>query len=533
MKMRAKRVFTFLISLSLALGMILGMSLTAQSQDYNGNDYVDFSQLQVGDSIGKNVSGIYCDQWWIRLLANGYGEADGSICEYDADIYSSMNNVTLSDGIFEIYNAVPGMTDPMNRYKPMYLDANGDAQDSDRWYVVDVQQDEWGYKAITLSGDPNSISTPVGVSSVTLDPPTTQTIYCGGYAQFTATVAPVDAENKTVVWSVSETYTNTVILYSDSDCTQPVGSDATDILTVYAKGNSVGNATITCTSNSDASISASCGVTVANPPAEMEYTLELKDSVGVNFYMNDLDGDAKDYQIAYGTGATQTDEWKVETPTNTTKTQFVIGDSAAKEMGDEIHVIVTYQGNVIKDAYYSVKSYCETVINGDYDNNLKNLCKATLDFGRYAQKYFNHNTDNLVHDGDDYFTNENIVVPSYDATKTDNSEHVTGVYLSLVTTAKTQLVVRFQCGATNLGGYSATIDGDVAQLTLEDDMIKVVKEGIAAKDLNVKHTFVLTDPDGGTCTYEVSPVDYMAKAVQLNEYPALVSLNRAFYNYYL
>lgn len=81
-----------------------------------------------------------------------------------------------------------------------------------------------------------------------------------------ATVEPSDATDKTLKWTVSG---EAVVLYSDEACTKPVGTDATETTTVYAKGMSADSATVTVTSNSDSSKTASCEVTVskANPTA--------------------------------------------------------------------------------------------------------------------------------------------------------------------------------------------------------------------------------------------------------------------------
>ena len=58
-----------------------------------------------------------------------------------------------------------------------------------------------------------------------------------------------------------------VKLYKDENCSTEVGTAATDVLTVYAKGLAVGEATVTVTSNDDATKNAACTVTVIQPVA--------------------------------------------------------------------------------------------------------------------------------------------------------------------------------------------------------------------------------------------------------------------------
>ena len=92
-----------------------------------------------------------------------------------------------------------------------------------------------------------------------------QEIEVGESFALTAVISPEEATDKTVKWRT----TGGVTLYSDDNCTadNEIGEDATSTLTVYAKGVSAGSATVTVTSNADASKTASCDVTVnaANP----------------------------------------------------------------------------------------------------------------------------------------------------------------------------------------------------------------------------------------------------------------------------
>ena len=110
----------------------------------------------------------------------------------------------------------------------------------------------------------------VAVTGVSLDKTTAQTIDVDGKVSFTATVEPSGATDKTVKWSVGGTNSDAVKLYSDENCQTPLALDtATTTTTVYAKGVSAGTATVTVTSNSDSNKSASCNVTVnkGNPTA--------------------------------------------------------------------------------------------------------------------------------------------------------------------------------------------------------------------------------------------------------------------------
>ena len=82
--------------------------------------------------------------------------------------------------------------------------------------------------------------------------------------ELTPTVAPEGATDKTVKWSVTQTG-GFVALYTDEACTQAVGTDAIASATVYVKPLAAGQATITVTSNADATKTATCAMTVAEP----------------------------------------------------------------------------------------------------------------------------------------------------------------------------------------------------------------------------------------------------------------------------
>ena len=109
----------------------------------------------------------------------------------------------------------------------------------------------------------------VDVTGISLTPLTEQTINVGEKVSFTASVSPDNATDKKVKWRVGGDNASAVKLYSDEACTTEVGADATDKLTVYAKGESAGSALVAATSNGDSTKSVTCNVTVnkANPTA--------------------------------------------------------------------------------------------------------------------------------------------------------------------------------------------------------------------------------------------------------------------------
>ncbi|HBI51355.1 MAG TPA: hypothetical protein DDX72_01070, partial [Ruminococcaceae bacterium] len=129
-------------------------------------------------------------------------------------------------------------------------------------YTLNMYKDEMNdYGAIVYYPGVAATPSTVAVTDVSLDK-TTATLTAGGDPiALTATVTPADATDKKVKWS---TDSSNVKLYTSEACTTEVGTDATETLTVYAKGISAGSAIVTVTSNADSTKSATCAVTV-NP----------------------------------------------------------------------------------------------------------------------------------------------------------------------------------------------------------------------------------------------------------------------------
>ena len=118
------------------------------------------------------------------------------------------------------------------------------------------------------------ISPKVAVNSVTLGK-TTAELAVGDYVALTATIDPTNAMDPTVKWNVTAG-AEKVKLYKDENCSTEVGTAATDVLTVYAKGLAVGEATVTVTSNDDATKTAACTVTVIPSGPEVAWNAAEK-----------------------------------------------------------------------------------------------------------------------------------------------------------------------------------------------------------------------------------------------------------------
>lgn len=233
-----KRLLGILLSFALMLTMmpVLGLSLTAYAADYETIEITDavYDETSVSTLINSldgfsKLSSEEAESWEPptrsgneRLIYDYEGE-NNNICVAMFENGNFLGNATISLGMAQY----PGI----------------------KYYYAK--------------------KTVVAVNSVTLSPATAQSINVGGSVAFTATVAPDGATDKTVKWST----TGGVTLYSDENCTagNEIGADATETLTVYAKGVSAGSAKVTVTSNADSTKTASCAVTVNEAATGVKY----------------------------------------------------------------------------------------------------------------------------------------------------------------------------------------------------------------------------------------------------------------------
>ena len=112
------------------------------------------------------------------------------------------------------------------------------------FFIVTATND-FGESAASIESSATPATTPVSVTGVTIDPPTTTDVTMGGTLQLSATVEPNDATNKNLIWSSGDTSKATV--------------DASGLVTPVALGGPI---TITVTSAADSNMSDSIDITV-------------------------------------------------------------------------------------------------------------------------------------------------------------------------------------------------------------------------------------------------------------------------------
>ena len=248
MRIKMKRFLGILLSLALVLGLMPGMSMTVWAAE----EHVTLSDgcLSSGVISSSGFSSSFGDLAVIGKNGSATIKANSGVIITKVIIHKG--NIAYKSNFTSAYvNVSPGTL----------------SFTSDTCTVTNINSSSvklskknnnknWACSSVEVYYTVPSIN----VTSLTLD--SSKTVRVGDNVELKATIAPANATDKTVKWSVGGTNADAVKLYSDKACTSEVGTGATDTLTVYAKGVLAGNATVTCISNADNTKTASCTVNV-------------------------------------------------------------------------------------------------------------------------------------------------------------------------------------------------------------------------------------------------------------------------------
>ena len=289
-------------------------------------------------------------------------------------------NATLTG--LEDFNAETGKT--IAETDIMYIGRDGTTYDESN--IAPTAAGNYTAK-ITVEEETASVNYEIAipVTGVTLNPATPQTIEMGRSVSFTASIEPTTATDKTVMWSVSGTNDDAVTLYSDTECQNQVPIDsATDTLTVYARGITIGSATVTATSNADSTKSASCDVTVnasaAGDNASLKNTTTVVHFDNRDWYLIDYDSNTVTLLSKECVAASQFNPYSegnpsntysgstVETAVNTWYTSHISTDAQSAVNGNGMFLLSTAEAQALPAAVLKCPQFSGT------DNNYWWLC---------------------------------------------------------------------------------------------------------------------------------------------------------------
>lgn len=275
------------------------------------------------------------------------------------------------------------------------------------------------------------------------------------------------------------------------------------------------------------------------PTASMDSaSLTLDGTIGVNFYMNIADGYAKD-ESAYVL-LTDANGVTTEAPIPAAEADGTYKFSVytvAKDVAKTVKAQLFVDGEAVTEEYeYSVKAYCETVINaaaGTYSDELIALATALLDYGYASDNYFNGATNEFKGDLSAVTATE---LSAYAATKENElPDGVNVTELSLVLEAETSLKVFFT--ATDLDGLEITVDGVAvtAVATGRTNEYCITIENISAKALGNAYAIAIGEymMNVSALTYAYSALNYGGASTGIvNVAKALYLYNQAAVAYF-
>ncbi len=261
------------------------------------------------------------------------------------------------------------------------------------------------------------------------------------------------------------------------------------------------------------------------------HSLTLGDDIGVNFFLKPTVANVKNnatVTIANGEKTLLTasfaDAYKT---TEVTDAYKFTGKVAAKEMADQLTLTVKVGNVVYYTEKYSVLDYAKEMMadTAKYEKELP-LVKAMLNYGGYAQAYFDYNTANPANKDLGLALGNVSLDDSHNAAVAGALTGVT-VDATLKLESKTSVVftVKF---ADNLDLTKYKVDG----VTPTERTYTVVCNGVNAQELNKKVTLTVTMEGSATpITVSYAPTTYMKNALG-KDGEALDNLIKALYAYY-
>ena len=341
------------------------------------------------------------------------------------------------------------------------------------------------------------------------------------------------------------------ITYTPADATDPIFWVSSDesIVSIDENGNakalSTGTAIITATT--DTGLSAQSVITVSSKGVSVYgSSLALEGKIGINFYLNIAEEELEYLNVVMTmNGQTTTvpaSEGKASTVSGQKLRMFVY-PVAAKEMRDKVTLTVEdAEGNKIKltkdetdytEGYpFSAADYFARAETAGQERT-KKLARVLNNYGKYAQIYFNHNTEEVTDLTDVSDVTLETLAP-YQAVQTENK--VAGLTYVGGTTMLDDAVgyrLYFKIDTSHqISDYTFKMDGKKVTPVKSGSQYYIEKTDIAAKDLGVKNTVEVTDGEN-TFGIQYCALSYAYRALELTaeDKIPLQNMCRAMYLY--
>ena len=291
------------------------------------------------------------------------------------------------------------------------------------------------------------------------------------------------------------------------------------------------------------------------------YSLSISDEIYFNYYM-DLTDIVDGYDNAYveiveasGTSDEKTTQISID---DAAGTEQINGETyhifkyevSAKNMADDITATVyaSQDGQLLSSTSheFSVEDYLEYIYNYyESNSNIAKLARTLLNYGGFAQIYFNYRTEHLANHSlypydvlavspDDLISSQYGSVNISTSVNSSSGREDPGIHYfgnSLLLKSKTNQRVYFSLVEGNVL-ESVYVDGTQVTPVTTGTLQYVTIDGISGANLSKTHT-VEINSDYGSMSINISPMNYVYKViVEGNSNEPLSNLMKAVYLYH-
>ena len=268
-----------------------------------------------------------------------------------------------------------------------------------------------------------------------------------------------------------------------------------------------------------------------------QWNITLKDNLSVNFYLN-LNAEEQ-VKVTVGTKETV---YQASTLAKTEDGKYLLPvEMAAAQMMDEITIQVV--GSDEKPTTYTIRQYANKILNGAYNEAIKQLVKDMLNYGAMAQVYFDYNATNLANAGIIGFGEADVTKATYETTIAEGAVEGIRYYgASLVYGNKVAVRLYFQVLSGSIDDYTFSTVLPNAEAGIEANVLTPVAKGeyyyiefadIAPDNWSESvNLYVIKGEQNLHVQY--SPLSYMVRMYsKATSGEALKNLLKAMYNYHL
>lgn len=202
---------------------------------------------------------------------------------------------------------------------------------------------------------------------------------------------------------------------------------------------------------------------------------------------------------------------------------------AAAQMNDEINVQIVNGEDASAVKTYTVLQYAQYVLADESLSNYHQLVKEMLNYGGFAQIYFEYNDENSVNTDIEGVGAEEV--PADAAAEMEVAGKVSGIsFYGASLLFRNKIAVRYYFNVSgDISGYTFTVNGTEYQPELKEEGLYYIEVAdINPQDLDDAITVAVNE----TLTVSYSPMNYIVR-MSTKGSENLQALMKAIYNYHL